>query len=197
MRFFVLLALCVGLAVSARADLFDVTDLRFAGDEQAAKQRAVETVVLRLIGQMEIPSELFEVLEQPEQWIVSWGVVDPTAGVAQFKVDPGIRQIISRLEYPVWTQPRQTPWLWMMVDEGDGRQPVTAPVTPKCCVSCGCWPTGLLWMFDCPNGTRVINKPSGSPNFGACSWTDWPVPASAIPETIRRFVSVRLGISGC
>ena len=126
MRLFCLLAIAFAVSSGANANLYNVLDLQYQGQESAAKQRAVQQVLRRLTGQFELEPELIDLAAEPEAWIQSWAVVDEAAGVAEFKVDSAIRQALSRQDKPVWTSPRQLPWLWMMVDEGNGRQPVTA-----------------------------------------------------------------------
>ncbi|QGG80700.1 DUF2066 domain-containing protein [Litorivicinus lipolyticus] len=114
------------LSSSAGASLYQVTDLAYSGDERSAKGAAVMTVLARLTGRSTLDAELSALADEPDEWVQSWGLVDPVAGVAEFRIDPSIRQAVQRLGRPVWTTPRTTPWLWLMVDEGRGRQPLTA-----------------------------------------------------------------------
>lgn len=122
----ILLLSLLAICGSTWASLYEVTDLNYQGDEAQAKRAAVTTVLSRLTGRNALPPSVAGLADQPEEWIQSWSLVDELAGVAEFRVDASIRQAVQRMGLPVWTQPRATPWLWLAVDEGTGRQPLTA-----------------------------------------------------------------------
>jgi len=100
------------------------------GSDPAIQTRALTTVIERLIGQPILsPGPYAMLLEQPQPWILSWGFqsdLDEISRVATLTVDPELRRQVQALGAPVWTQPRPAQWLWLLVDQGQGRQPLTA-----------------------------------------------------------------------
>lgn len=95
-------------------------------DSRAVQTQAVTRVLERLTGApVANASKLAPMLASPDQWIASWGYetdLDEVSRTVTYQVDREIRDELARSGVPVWTQPRPAQWLWLIVNEGQGRQ---------------------------------------------------------------------------
>lgn len=99
------------------------------GNDPEVQATAITQVIERLTGGVVNDTSQFDgLLAQPQEWILSWGFeseLDEVSRVATLKVDPAIRAQIQSNGRPIWTQPRPAQWVWILVDQGQGRQPLT------------------------------------------------------------------------
>lgn len=105
------------------------------GNSLAVQQAAVMQVIARLTGQPELrDGRLLKLTDNAPQWVASWGFdseINEASRMATLKIDPGLGRELSLLDVPLWTQPRPAQWLWLLVDEGQGRQPLSKTASPE------------------------------------------------------------------
>ena len=99
-------------------------------DAPEAQTQAVTLVLERITGQEVDPNgRLAGVLQEPARWIQSSGFLtelDEVSRVVTYTVDPGIASRVRAMQLPVWLEPRPPQWLWLVIDEGLGRESLTA-----------------------------------------------------------------------
>ena len=99
-------------------------------DAPEAQSQAVTQVLERITGQVVDPNgRLAGVLQEPARWIQSSGFLtelDEVSRVVTYTVDPGIASRVRAMQLPVWLEPRPPQWLWLVIDEGLGREALTA-----------------------------------------------------------------------
>ena len=123
---------------AAWASLYDVrvaVPAEQDGNTVQIQQQALNTVLSRLTGRAALSDgRLLKFTDNAGQWIASWGFaseLDEASRIATLSVSPSIRRELATLEIPLWTQPRPAQWLWMLVDLGEGRQPISRQSAPE------------------------------------------------------------------
>lgn len=128
-----LIILCLSFVTPSAFAIFQVSVPLledWTRDAPEAQTQAVTQVLERITGQEVDPNgRLAGVLQEPARWIQSSGFLtelDEVSRVVTYRVDPGIAARVRAMQLPVWLEPRPPQWLWLVIDEGLGREGLTA-----------------------------------------------------------------------